>query len=780
MMKGSRERVAAGLGLAGLIVGTSALGGAPRWASIATTVLLLGSAACYFTARRSTRSELFYFFLIAGALTALQWLPLPTALVGLGSPDKLELVKDNARAMATPVPSTVMLSYDGPATLLALVRLIGYSAFAFVCVRLAAERRWRKRLVRTIVLIAAALSVTAIVHQIAGLTLVYGFVKPPGGLSELVLGPIVNPNHLASLLALGVPVALGLAIAGRIGPRAWWVGVALLLVAGTLLTRSRGGALGLGVGVFVGGMLWLRQSRKSRRGSRGSLSIGTIVPAGIVGVCAVVLVVISTGSGLVDDLSQSRADEISGEEGRAAVWQRAATLVGDHAISGVGRGAFQFAYSRVQETSQTTYSHVENEYLQSVVDWGVPGAALLAALLVLMIRRAWRTWDAGPVEAGILGGLAGLAVHSLFDFSLELPAVGLSAIGLAALVLPGQIQRSKKNPTAVRIARGFAFVGAGLCLILATTAEGNQAATEGRELAGQPASGSHADLSAATAAWRRHPSDYLMAGLVAQQLLRREDERSVAVLNRALFLNPQHPTLHALAVRALYAAGKTSQALVEMALALQYAHDRRPLVDDLTRMFTDPTDIAAGVPTSDLNAALNVIALLQRSDQKEAAWVAAQRTRDVHPDAPEIQTVMVRLALVRGEHAAALAAAKRAVALRPDATSVLLLARVLSINGDYANGIDTITAALKNRTIEGRREETHAHDMLAQMRLRSGDLAGARADLLKVVSLSSTPAARARAHRRLAEIESQQGNLRQAELERKMAEELEKVGQQRP
>lgn len=777
-MKGSRERVAAGLGLAGLIIGTAALGGAPRWASIATTTLLVGSAACYFTARRSTRSEIFYFFLITCALTAIQWIPLPIALVGLASPDKLELVKDNARAMATPVPSTMRLSYDGPATLLALVRLVGYAAFAFVCVRLAAQRRWRKRLVTTIVLTAAALSVTAIVHQLAGLSLIYGFVTPPGGLSELVLGPIVNPNHLASLLALGVPVAAGLAIAARSQRRAWWVGIALLLVAGTLITRSRGGALGLGVGLFVGGMIWLRQSRKAGRGKRGKMSIGTIVPAAIVGFCAVVLVVISTGSGLVEDLGKSRTDELSGQEGRSVVWQRAATLVGNHAIAGVGRGAFQFAYSRIQQTSQTTYSHVENEYLQSVVDWGIPGAAFLAALLVLMIRRAWGKWDAGPVEAGVLGGLAGLAVHSLFDFSLELPAVGLSAIGLAALVLPGQIQRSKRGPTTVRIRRGLAFAGAGLCIILAATAQGRQAATEGRELAAQISVGSHADPAATTAAWRRHPSDYLMAGLVAQQLLRQGDERSVAVLNRALFLNPKHPTLHALAVRALFAAGKKSQALVEMALALQYAEHRRPLVDDLTRTFTNPTDIAAGVPITDLNAALNVIAILQRADHKEAAWVAAERTRDAHPDAPEIQTVLVRLALVRADHPAALTAAKRAVALRPDATSVLLLARALSVNGDYANGIKTLTTALANRTIEGRRQETRAHNMLARMRIDSGDLVGARADLLKVISLSATPAARARAHRELAEIENKQGNLQQAELERKMAEKLEKVGQQ--
>ena len=116
----------------------------------------------------------------------------------------------------------------------------------------------------------------------------------------------------------------------------------------------------------------------------------------------------------------------------------------------MGRGAFEVAYTRVNATSTLTFSHLENEYLQAVVDWGIPGAAFLALAMGLLILSAIRRWQAGPLEAGALGGLAALALQNVADFNLEFPGVALPALALIATLLPTELAKPGSSHVARR------------------------------------------------------------------------------------------------------------------------------------------------------------------------------------------------------------------------------------------------------------------------------------------------------------------------------------------
>jgi O-antigen ligase len=68
---------------------------------------------------------------------------------------------------------------------------------------------------------------------------------------------------------------------------------------------------------------------------------------------------------------------------------------------------------------------------------GVVGAALVAAFLLLLVRRALPRLRSGSPFAraaclGALTGLCGVAVHSLVEFGLHVPSNAFAALALCA------------------------------------------------------------------------------------------------------------------------------------------------------------------------------------------------------------------------------------------------------------------------------------------------------------------------------------------------------------
>ena len=128
------------------------------------------------TSRRTSSrpSPLLIPLAVAAGLTLLQLIPLPIAIAEQVASAKLALVRGNAAAWGDPQPTWVMASYDPPATLVELAKLIGYLALAYTCVRLAAIRRARHLLAMIVVGAATAVAVVTLVHHAAGLAEVYG------------------------------------------------------------------------------------------------------------------------------------------------------------------------------------------------------------------------------------------------------------------------------------------------------------------------------------------------------------------------------------------------------------------------------------------------------------------------------------------------------------------------------------------------------------------------------------------------------------------------------
>jgi len=137
---------------------------------------------------------------------------------------------------------------------------------------------------------------------------------------------------------------------------------------------------------------------------------------------------------------------------RYTLWRPTYEMWRDHVGWGVGPGHYDTRFRQYRpESVQLSPDHAHNDYLELLADYGVAGAAIVAAawlLLGLGTAKTWRyvwpaTGDLGGKQgsnkfAFVLGatlGLVALLVHSVVDFNLHIPANAILAITLMALLV---------------------------------------------------------------------------------------------------------------------------------------------------------------------------------------------------------------------------------------------------------------------------------------------------------------------------------------------------------
>src|SRR6185312_12639694 len=120
---------------------------------------------------------------------------------------------------------------------------------------------------------------------------------------------------------------------------------------------------------------------------------------------------------------------------RQRIWRSAYQMWQDRFWFGAGPAHFDYrfgAYRPPYPEIQMRPDRVHNDYLNTLADWGVVGAALVAsawALLYLSVLRGWKYFNRDPAEFGsktsnraafVLGaatGLLAILVHSFTDFN---------------------------------------------------------------------------------------------------------------------------------------------------------------------------------------------------------------------------------------------------------------------------------------------------------------------------------------------------------------------------
>jgi len=265
-------------------------------------------------------------------------------------------------------------------------------------------------------------------------------------------GPFVNRNHFAGFLEMGVGLAGGLII-GRVVKQlmlAICASCALAMCAGVALSASRGGILALAAEIVflaiiaIPNFISSRKSKDSLGPSRAGILLRSAA-AMLLGFAALGGATLLVGSeGLIQNISQTEGeivDEVPPSErfSRREIWSATSRLIKDHPYIGVGLGAFQFVYTRYDQSSgaqRVEQSH--NDYLQIVADAGLVGGLIALAFLILLFARGFsaaqtRNLESRAITMGALAGCFAIAVHSFVEFNLQITSNAQLFLALAAL-----------------------------------------------------------------------------------------------------------------------------------------------------------------------------------------------------------------------------------------------------------------------------------------------------------------------------------------------------------
>jgi O-antigen ligase len=375
------------------------------------------------------------------ALVLFQLVPLPPAVLRLVSPGSFSFYND---PLLVPLAAWRPISVSPPDTLRGCAFLAAFSLLFLAVFREMAETVWRRRLLLTVVGVGVALTVVAFVQAASPEPQrIYGVWRPRWDWA--VFGPYVNRNHFAGYLVMAAPLAIGFALEALGRLRAAWVrrqcgwlllgekegnavlrwsAVVMVIVAGLVASRSRGGVSSFALAILV-------LPVASRHRWRTAFAVFLLVGLGLAWV------------GVGDLVAAFEARGIRGS--RLELWRDTLPMVSRFPLFGDGWNAFATAFPWYQTLRTTDWiGEAHNDYLQVLIDGGILGAGIVAALLATAFRGALDRVERSPLDLGLFGALLGLALHGLVDFNGQIPANAATWIALAALAVerPGGTRRS--------------------------------------------------------------------------------------------------------------------------------------------------------------------------------------------------------------------------------------------------------------------------------------------------------------------------------------------------
>ncbi len=402
-------------------------------------------------------------------------------------------------AQPSSVPTRLTLSLYPYATQLFLVRLLAiFLVFAVVRNNLATPAVFR-RLSVAVVINGTLLAFFALIQFFSSTPNMVYWTYPSLG---TVFGPFINKNHFPYYVNCSIGLGFGLLWSRRwsllnqrteeaaearahlgtkrrslrrssAGSKPDWVSswlsilqdpVSLWICAGLALmvssvafSLSRGGLLGL-AGAFCCCLLVKIQQDKNL-----ARALGTVT-------CLVL------GAGLASWIGLARIEARlatlwggTAIEGRWPMWVEAASIVKDFPLWGTGYGAYEVVNPIYRETgfyASVTVDHVHNEYLEVLVEGGVPALLLVLLAVGCICWLGWRAvrYRSRPTGGLALGGLFALIavlIHNLGEFGLHIPAnmllITVISAHLCGLGSRAQTTERGESPNSVPDANAIRF-----------------------------------------------------------------------------------------------------------------------------------------------------------------------------------------------------------------------------------------------------------------------------------------------------------------------------------
>lgn len=428
------------LGVVALMGGSSHYDAASQPVVRLAAILLIGALALRRPDRQRTRYRpAFWFLAVLGALLLIQLIPLPPAL--------WSALPGHARYLAAATAAGEPQAWRP----LNLTPDRGWNAFFALLPPLAALFAASRTSMRDQAALLLALILIVILSGVIGLAQVSAGTEdalrfyagaPPGG----AVGLFANRNHQALLIACGLPM-IGLWTARAKAKQAKGrVHAALGLAGGAFLvltiptTGSRAGLALAGLALpCTLALAWPTMRERlgglsSRRNQALAAAAGFAALAVLIGAA----------------LTFSRAESVRRlfafdpvEDARVRLLAPLLGMIRDFLPFGSGFGSFDPVYRGFEpfgNLAVTVMNQAHDDYLQLILEGGLPGLALLLAFLGWWgwaTVRLWRRTNADDIALGRLGSILILLimVASLADYPIRTPLIMVIAAQAAAWML---------------------------------------------------------------------------------------------------------------------------------------------------------------------------------------------------------------------------------------------------------------------------------------------------------------------------------------------------------
>lgn len=314
------------------------------------------------------------------------------------------------------------------------VTVVFYAVLFGAGLQLGRSMRVTQRIAGSVVAGAAVLSVFGLA-QVAKLDHTNYAVSGYDFYMGSAFATLGNPNFLAGVLVLALPVAIGLALVTPSMPvRTAWFAAAAIATAALYATYSQGAWLAAVVEIALGAGLWVRGRQapaggggEPARSSRARIAI-TMAIVLVTGVAIIVgVTALATQRGL--RLWGSSLSETS--SGRILLAQTTLNAVREHPLVGYGPDDFLEAFRlhrppRYVEVfgEVSTNNNAHSWVLQYAATLGIPGALLLCTALALgLIRSRPRSGanaddPCGLLDAAIWVGAVGFVIQMMFNAAM--------------------------------------------------------------------------------------------------------------------------------------------------------------------------------------------------------------------------------------------------------------------------------------------------------------------------------------------------------------------------
>jgi O-antigen ligase len=257
---------------------------------------------------------------------------------------------------------------------------------------------------------------------------------------QYLIGLFANKNHSGLFLALLVVVIAAFVPRDPTERRRTillWLPVVIVVLVADVATFSRAGLL-LGFAALIGAMAVARLDMP--KVARWRLGVGVLV------VVAFAMLLSTTE---VANSVLARFRDV-GDDSRWLFWAGSQALAKLYLPWGAGMGTFVDVFNPAEKLDwvRATYvNHAHNDYLELVIEAGIPGVVALAMVAGAVAQMGFRAWGSRTTVTGyraLLGMVMILlcAAHSIGDYPLR--RVGIAVIFFFALALLLRISPSRK------------------------------------------------------------------------------------------------------------------------------------------------------------------------------------------------------------------------------------------------------------------------------------------------------------------------------------------------